>query len=112
MLQSAEIDRIVKRIVDFSHPEKVTIFGSYAKGNAMLSSDLDILVVKDTAFPMANRTADLAALFAQSLVAVDIHLYTPEEMEEFGQEPYSFIACVLKYGKIVFECQVPDDSAC
>src|SRR4051794_32330934 len=41
------IDRMVKRIVKKFHPERVILFGSHARGDAGLDSDVDRLVVKD-----------------------------------------------------------------
>ncbi len=39
------IHEIVKRIIARFHPEKIILFGSYARGDAGSDSDMDILVV-------------------------------------------------------------------
>lgn len=103
MLTKAEIDRLVERIVARSQPQKVIIFGSYAKGTATIKSDLDILVIKNTELPMINRAADLSTTVHNVLIPVDVHIYTTEEVEEYAKEPFSFINTILKSGKIVFE---------
>ena len=46
MLTPNEIDNLVQRIVGRIQPQKVMIFGSYAKGTATIKSDLDLLVIK------------------------------------------------------------------
>jgi uncharacterized protein len=97
-----EIDNLVRRIVARIQPQKIIIFGSYAKGTATIKSDLDILVIKETALPIANRTADLAPILSNALIPIDIHVYTPEEVEEYGREEFSFVRCVLTTGKTVF----------
>lgn len=38
---------IVRRIVDTSHPEKVILFGSRARGDSRGDSDIDLLVIVD-----------------------------------------------------------------
>jgi predicted nucleotidyltransferase len=102
MLTPDEIDNLVRRIVARIQPQKVIIFGSYAKGTATIKSDLDIFIIKETELPMANRTDDLKPMLAHALIPVDIHIYTPEEVEEFGKEQFSFINSILKSGKTVF----------
>ena len=103
MLTEKEIRNLIDRIVTRIQPQKVIIFGSYAKDTATSKSDLDILVIKETELPMANRADDLKPILSNSLVPVDVHIYTPEEVEEYGREPFSFINCILNSGKIVFE---------
>lgn len=103
MLTPNEIDNLVGRIVACTQPQKVLIFGSYAKGTATIKSDLDVLVIKETTLPMANRADDLKPMLSQVLIPIDVHVYTPEEVEEYGKEPFSFINSILKSGKTVFE---------
>lgn len=103
MLTPSEIEKLVQQIVARIQPQKVIIFGSYAKGTATIKSDLDIFVIKDTELPMANRNSDLKHLLYSSLIPIDIHVYTPEEVEEYSKEQFSFVNSVLKSGKTVFE---------
>ncbi|RYG75564.1 nucleotidyltransferase domain-containing protein [bacterium] len=101
MLTSTEIETLVRRIVARIQPEKMIIFGSYAKGTATSRSDLDILVIKETDLPMANRADDLKPMLSHTLISIDVHIYTPEEVKEYGAEPFSFINSILKSGKTV-----------
>ena len=103
MLTPREIDALVRRIVERIQPQKVIIFGSYAKGTATMRSDLDILVIKETELPMPNRADNLRPMLSRILIPVDVHFYTPEEVEEFGKEQFSFINSVLKSGITVFK---------
>ncbi len=103
MLTPTEIDTLVRRIVEHIQPQKVIVFGSYAKGTATIKSDLDIFVIKETELPMAHRADDLKSMLAHALIPVDVYVYRPEEVKEYGEEPISFVNNVLKAGKIVFE---------
>jgi len=103
MLTPNEIDNLVRRIAARIQPQKVIIFGSYAKGMATIKSDLDIFVIKKTELPMANRADDLKSMLSHSLIPVDVHIYTPEEMEEYGKDQFSFVNSILKTGKTVFQ---------
>jgi predicted nucleotidyltransferase len=103
MLTEKEIEKLIDRIAKRIQPEKIIIFGSYAKGAATIKSDLDILVIKETEIPMANRADDLKPVLFNLLIPVDVHVYTPEEVNEYGKEPFSFLNSILKSGKTVFE---------
>jgi predicted nucleotidyltransferase len=105
MLTPTEIDMLVRGIVACIQPQKVILFGSYAKGTATIKSDLDIFVIKETELPMANRADDLRPILSHLLIPVDVHIYTPEEVEEYGKEQFSFVNIILKSGKTVFEIE-------
>jgi uncharacterized protein len=102
MLKPNEIDNLIRRIVERIQPRQVIIFGSYAKGTATIKSDLDLFVIKETHLPMSHRADDLLPLLSGVLIPVDVHVYTPEEVEEYGKEPFSFVSSVLVTGKTVF----------
>jgi predicted nucleotidyltransferase len=64
----------------------VVLFGSTARNEAGLTSDLDLLIVWDTDLPFLERTAALYRVL-QPQVAVDLLVYTPEEMERMTDRP-------------------------
>ena len=103
MLTPIEIDKLIARIVARIQPQKIILFGSYAKGTATIKSDLDLLIVKETHLPMANRADDLKPMLSHTLIRVDVHIYTPEEVEIYGKEQFSFVNSILRTGKLVFE---------
>jgi Predicted nucleotidyltransferases len=105
MLTPQEIDDIVGRVVARLRPERVIVFGSYAKGTATRTSDLDLFVVKDTDLPMAHRGEQLAPVLATTLIPVDVHVYTPEEVTEYAKDEYSFVSSVLSTGRTAFSTE-------
>ena len=42
------IDQVVEQIVEKFKPQKIILFGSYARGNPRPESDMDMLVVMET----------------------------------------------------------------
>lgn len=103
MLTEKEIALIVEKIVGRTQPNKVIVFGSYAKGQATQKSDLDLLIIKETHLPMKQRNIELKSIVSNLVVNVDLHVYTPEEVVEYGAERYSFVDSILRTGKLVYE---------
>ncbi len=80
--------------------QRVIAFGSMAQDNPGLSSDLDLLVVWDTPLDFLTRTAELYQQL-QPQVAVDLLVYTPDEMVQMAQTP--FIRNALESGRLLYE---------
>jgi predicted nucleotidyltransferase len=102
MLTKQEISALVDQIVARVQPEKVIVFGSYAKGNATGKSDLDLLVVQHTSLPMRMRSNALLPIIDNMLIHIDVHVYTPEEVEEYSKEKFSFLDSVLNTGVVMY----------
>ena len=97
------LEQIVRRIVEIEHPEKVIIFGSRARGEAGRTSDLDILVLKESSEPRYRRSARLYQALADVPITMDIVVYTPEEAREWSQVPQAFVTTALREGRVVYE---------
>jgi predicted nucleotidyltransferase len=79
--------------------ERVVLFGSLARGEPGLASDLDLLVVWDTSLDFLERTVALYRRLGPR-VAVDLLVYTPKEMEKMSQQP--FIRQALDEGRVLY----------
>ncbi len=95
-----ELNRILPLIID-EHTELVILFGSLARGQLHSTSDLDILVVRSDNRRPAER---MDALYRrlQPRVALDLIVYTPEELEE-AHANSSFIRHALENGKTLYD---------
>ena len=67
--------------------ERVVVFGSAARGDAGLTSDLDLLIVWDTDLGFVERTTTMYARLLPT-VACDLLVYTPAEMVLMAQRPF------------------------
>jgi len=75
------LDRMVKRIVRRFHPEKIILFGSYARGDAGPDSDVDLLVVMPVEGSKSNKAVEIGVALHDIPVPMDIIVTTPEEFE-------------------------------
>ncbi|GLY94447.1 nucleotidyltransferase domain-containing protein [Actinoplanes sp. NBRC 103695] len=101
ILSEAEITRIVGRIARLTDPDSVLIFGSYAKGRAEIRSDLDLLVVMPNG-PLRWRPCDLEPLTSGSIIPVDVHIVTSEELTEYGAVRHHFLHSVLTTARTAY----------
>jgi len=99
---SETIDEIVKRITEKFNPFKVILFGSYAYGSPTKDSDIDLLIIKESSLPIHHRTKEVRRILRGMKVAVDIIVYTPEEIKKWEGIDTAFITGVLKKGKVLY----------
>ncbi|MGB9677117.1 MAG: nucleotidyltransferase domain-containing protein [Candidatus Ratteibacteria bacterium] len=96
------IERIVECIKKYQ-PEKIIVFGSYARGEGDEYSDIDFIVIKKTEKRFIERLIEVAKLIDNKWGDIDIFVYTPEEFEQMSKLGNSFIESVLKEGKVIYE---------
>ncbi len=94
-----ELDRLVQEAPAVG-VERIILFGSYLHGDAGLSSDLDLLMVWDTPLDYLSRTVELYRRL-KPRAAVDLLVYTVEEMERMAETP--LIRKALTEGKVLYE---------
>lgn len=89
-------------IVRHYDPEKIILFGSYARGDIHEGSDVDVLIIKETQERFTDRIG--AVLRACDLdTAVEPLVYTPAELRGLVDRGSDFILTALTEGKVVYE---------
>jgi len=102
-VNKALINDIKNRIVAAVDPEKIILFGSYAYGKPSEDSDLDILVIMKSDLPRYKRSVPIYRALAGILIPKDIIVYTPREVEEWGNVPQAFATTAVTRGKKIYE---------
>jgi predicted nucleotidyltransferase len=98
------IDYIVEKIVQEIQPEKIILYGSYARGDFGKDSDLDLFIIKDSeeSSRMIRRKVD--ALLRGRRFPVDIRVRKPAEVEwNLRAENPFYIYHVFGEGKLLYE---------
>ncbi len=93
----------VERIVVATHPSKVILFGSYARGDADAGSDLDLMVVESEVLDRGQEMLKLYRTVGYIGVGVDLLVYSEKEMERRGQVPGTVIYHALREGKVLYD---------
>ncbi len=105
MLTPEAIQQAVQRIVTAAQPNRVILFGSYARGEANEDSDLDLLVIERDlpADQVANEMARLRLAVGSVGVGVDILVYSEAEFERRKNWSATPIYWAQQEGRVVYE---------
>jgi len=98
-----ELRRIVATLVEKYKPEKIIIFGSLATGRIHEWSDIDLLIIKETDKRPLDRATDITAMLNYPRIAMDIFVYTPQELKYLMKHGSQFTAEILEQGKVLYE---------
>ena len=98
-LLEAELERMV-RILRSLGVKRIVLFGSVARGEVAVWSDLDLIVVLDSELPFIKRLGWLYD-HLQPRVGLDLLAYTPQEFEALRERP--FLRQALREGKVLYE---------
>lgn len=101
-LTQNQIQNIVDVIVKGYHPEKVILFGSYAKGIPNEWSDLDFIIIKKTEERYIRRPLAVMDLFDPYPHAMDIFVFTPDEFEESRKKIGTLAKIASEEGKLMY----------
>lgn len=96
------LQTIANRIVEALHPQKIILFGSWARGEGDARSDVDLLVIKESELSRPQRYAEVRRLFWGMGQPMDILVYTPDEFARFQSVPGSFTNTVAREGKVLY----------
>lgn len=100
---AALYDEIVRRIVAVADPERIVLFGSRARGDHRPDSDVDLFVELESPLRPAERKRLIRSAFGPRTWAMDVFVYTPQEVARFRGVNGTLMSIVDKEGKILYE---------
>jgi uncharacterized protein len=101
MVSMKTIKSLGKRIAREFHPQRVILFGSYARGTADADSDVDLLVV--SSFEGSGFRHSIEILNRLDIrLPVDLIAYRPEDVQRRYTEGDPLIREALDYGKVLY----------
>ena len=108
-MSGAQIDQLIARIAEKIsreyNPQRVILFGSYARGTPTEDSDIDLFIVKDTNASRVDRFVEVKRLIydPQLRIPVSPLVYTPQELEERLEMGDDFVREIMSEGKVLYE---------
>ncbi|MBN1583122.1 MAG: nucleotidyltransferase domain-containing protein [Anaerolineae bacterium] len=98
----AAAQQILYRIVAGYHPQRVIVYGSFARDDVHERSDLDLIIVKHTDERFIDRIECVLA-FCNGEMVVEPLVYTPKEIDMMLNEGNSFLETALQEGITIYE---------
>lgn len=95
-----ELKKIIEKLRSDKSIRLILLFGSLARGDVGSESDIDLIVVKETNKKFLDR---LDELYEDANMAMDVLVYTPEELESIKNR--GFIKRASKEGVILYEAR-------
>lgn len=94
---------IVEKIVEAFHPRRIVLFGSRARGEGGLESDVDLFVEMESDKPPRERARDVDALFAERQWSMDIVVCTPQEVQRGKDVLGTLLYSIEREGEVIYE---------
>ncbi len=98
-----KIQQAAQKIVDAVHPEKIILFGSYAYGKPTIDSDVDLLVVMESAASIRERAIKVSEILYPRPFPLDVITRTPAELQERLEIGDCFFEEIVTKGKVLYE---------
>lgn len=103
MISETTIQEAVTRLIAAAKPEKIYLFGSYARGDARSQSDLDFLVVEHEIKSQRREIVRLHDAIRPLRIPVDIIAISQRAFNEWSNVPGSVIYRAKTEGQLRYE---------
>jgi uncharacterized protein len=97
------LDEMVRKIVDLFHPEKIILFGSYARNEFTEDSDFDFLIVMPVENTQRQKANEIDLALADRTIPIDIIVVTPEQYESRKNLIGTIINVAANEGRIIYD---------
>ncbi len=97
------LEIMTRRIVSGFQPERIILFGSYARGDANEQSDVDLLVVMPDGTDRRQTAIAILGALGGLGVAKDVVVTTLDEIARRGDLVGTVLRPALREGRILYE---------
>ena len=103
MITLDQIEKAIAILVQEAQPDKVILFGSYARGDAGPGSDLDLLVVEKELTHPRREMVRLRCALSPLRIPVDILVTDTKRLSSsWADFPGSYLYHALREGKVLY----------
>jgi predicted nucleotidyltransferase len=97
------VQRTLQRLIRTFAPERIILFGSYAKDMTHAGSDVDLLIVADLRGDPATHNRRARQLAADCFPRIDVVFATPQQVASADIQKSPFLLSILGSGIVVYE---------
>ena len=97
------LEGIVERITERFRPEKIILFGSYARGTQTADSDADLLIVMNVPESKRSAAVEIDLVLVGIPIPTDVIVVTPEDVERHRDCLGNVIRDAIREGKVLYE---------
>lgn len=97
-----KLKEVTDKIVKEFNPEKIILFGSYAWGTPTKDSDIDLFIVKNENKTSLEMMREVSEIFFKRDFAMDILVYTAQQMERRKEMGDPFLRRIIESGKVLY----------
>jgi predicted nucleotidyltransferase len=103
MISFKQIHEIAVKIIDEFHPERIVLFGSYARGEETTYSDIDLLVIMPS-FPGKNVLKAIEIIKRiRPAIPMDLLVRTSDQVRRRLAMNDYFIKEIIEKGAVLYE---------
>lgn len=102
-VDEALIQEITRKIVAAFNPRRIILFGSRARDDAQAHSDVDLFIEMETNLHPVERRTQIRRLFQPQKCAMDILVYTPQEVAERRDVIGTMVYTIERKGRKLYE---------
>ncbi|MEW6618712.1 MAG: nucleotidyltransferase domain-containing protein [bacterium] len=103
MISEKTIKKAIERLIEVAKPQKIYLFGSYARGDAREQSDLDFLIVEQTIKSQRKEMVYLHDAIRSMCIPVDIIPVSEATFNEWSNVPGTVIHKARTEGRLCYE---------
>ena len=89
-------------------PERLYLFGSWARREEDELSDMDLVVIKKTSSPFFDRLKEVYSFLPLEMGGIDVLVYTPEEFDRMQREGNAFVEMIIEEGSLIYDRKAKD----
>ena len=94
--------RVKEALVSKYHPEKIILFGSFVNGKVNETTDIDLLIVKDTQKSYNDRLRDVVSICDYN-VGIDFLVYNLDELKKLTKTNAFVRNEIIKKGEVIYD---------
>jgi len=103
MKHDRALQEMAALIAEACDPEEIFLYGSHAKGQETVESDIDLLVVVGSGVWPAELEIEVRELLDGFPVRVDLKVMTQEDLETQSRQPFGFMQSIRSSGLALYK---------